>query len=59
MVHNETQLEYIKRIKAEFPSLDIVAGNVVRLSQAKALLEAGADALRVGMGVGSVGTTLN
>ena len=55
--YNETQLECIKCIKKEFPSLDVIAGNVVRVSQAKALLEAGADALRIGMGVGSVGTT--
>jgi IMP dehydrogenase len=37
--------------------LDVIAGNIVRVSQAKLLLEAGADGLRVGMGVGSVATT--
>lgn len=54
---NLQQVNLIKYVKKEFPGLDIIAGNVVRVSQAKALLEAGADALRIGMGVGSVATT--
>jgi IMP dehydrogenase len=53
----DVQVEYLMEIKRSFPGVDVVAGNVVRTSQAKALLEAGADALRVGMGVGSVATT--
>ena len=53
----DLQVHYIKEIKSKFPSLDVVAGNVVRVSQAKLLLDAGADALRIGMGVGSVATT--
>lgn len=55
--HNELQMDMLKYIKATFPDIDVVAGNVVRVSQAKDLLEAGADALRVGMGAGSVDTT--
>ena len=51
------QVELIKLIKRDFPSLDVIAGNVVRVSQAKLMLEAGADALRIGMGAGSVATT--
>jgi IMP dehydrogenase len=51
------QLDFIKRFKTEFPHTDIVAGNVVCARQAKALLEAGADGLRVGMGSGSICTT--
>lgn len=51
------QVEYLKFIKAHYPTMEVVAGNVVRTSQAKALLEAGADALRVGMGTGSIATT--
>ena len=47
----------LRSVKREFPDLQVIAGNVARTSQAKALLEAGADALRVGMGVGSVATT--
>jgi IMP dehydrogenase len=44
-------------IKQALPDIDVIAGNVVRTSQAKLLLEAGADGLRVGMGTGSVSTT--
>jgi IMP dehydrogenase len=54
---NLLQLELLRAIKSKFPAVDVVAGNVVRLSQAKQLLEAGADGLRIGMGVGSVATT--
>lgn len=53
----EVQVEYIRRIKSLYPHVDVVAGNVVTLRQARSLIEAGADALRVGMGVGSVATT--
>lgn len=54
---SDIQVEYIKAIKSQFSGLEVVAGNVARLSQAKHLLDAGADAIRVGMGVGSVATT--
>lgn len=53
----DMQINYIRAIKAKFPTLDIIAGNVVRLSQAAALITAGADAIRIGMGVGSIATT--
>merc|ERR1719506_218130 len=51
------QLDLIKRIKIAHPYVDIVCGNVVAPRQAKALIEAGADAIRVGMGSGSICTT--
>mmetsp|Transcript_86442 Transcript_86442/g.153010 ORF Transcript_86442/g.153010 Transcript_86442/m.153010 type:complete len:499 (+) Transcript_86442:79-1575(+) len=44
------QAEFIRKLKKEYPVLEIVAGNVVTPKQAEPLIAAGADALRVGMG---------
>lgn len=44
------QVDFLKRVKSEFPSIDVICGNVVTMGQAKVLLDAGCDALRVGMG---------
>lgn len=51
---SEAQLEFLKWMKFEYPTLDVVAGNVVTPRQAKPLLQAGADGIRVGMGCGSL-----
>jgi len=47
----------LKKVKAKFPKLDVVVGNIATAAAAKALVEAGADAIKVGIGPGSICTT--
>ena len=55
--HSEGVLEKIREIRAAYPDLDIVGGNIVTAEAAKALIEAGANVLKVGVGSGSICTT--
>ncbi len=55
--HSAGVLEMIRHIKAEFPDLQIVGGNVATGAGAEALVAAGVDAVKVGVGPGSICTT--
>jgi IMP dehydrogenase len=55
--HSRGVLDTVKSVKDAFPSIDVVAGNIATAEAAKALLEAGADAVKVGIGPGSICTT--
>jgi len=55
--HTESVIDTVKMIKKEFPIKDIIAGNVATPEGAEALIEAGADGIKIGMGPGSICTT--
>ena len=55
--HTKSVIETVKMIKKEFPSKDVIAGNVATPEGAEALIEAGADGIKIGMGPGSICTT--
>ena len=55
--HSAGVLDMIKTIRNEFPDLNLIAGNIATKSAAKALVDAGVDILKVGVGPGSICTT--
>jgi IMP dehydrogenase len=55
--HSKGVLETVKAIREEYPSLNIIAGNVATAEATKALIEAGANVVKVGIGPGSICTT--
>jgi IMP dehydrogenase len=55
--HSRAVVESLKKVKAAFPDLDVVVGNVGTAEAARALVDAGADAVKVGVGPGSICTT--
>lgn len=55
--HSVGVINMVKTLKKEFPQIDIVAGNVATAAACKSLVEAGVDAIKVGVGPGSICTT--
>ena len=55
--HSKNVIDCLKKVKAAFPNIPVIAGNVATAEAAVALCEAGADAIKVGIGPGSICTT--
>jgi IMP dehydrogenase len=55
--HSQSVLDQVKDIKSRYPDLDVVAGNVATPEATLDLIKAGADAIKVGVGPGSICTT--
>ena len=55
--HSKNISEAVKKVKAAYPDLQVIAGNIATGDAARALIEAGADAVKVGIGPGSICTT--
>lgn len=55
--HSRGVIDAARRFKKEFPELDLIVGNIATGEAAKALVDAGADAIKVGVGPGSICTT--
>lgn len=55
--HNSGIIEAVRKVKAAYPELQLIAGNVATGAGTRALIEAGADCVKVGIGPGSICTT--
>ena len=55
--HNNGVLDAVRLVKKHYPDLQVIAGNVATAEGAKALIDAGADCVKVGIGPGSICTT--
>jgi IMP dehydrogenase len=55
--HSKNVLDRVRRIKEQYPSVDVIGGNIATGDAALALAEAGADGVKVGIGPGSICTT--
>ncbi len=55
--HSQNILNAVSKVKAAFPDISLIAGNIATPEAAEALIDAGADAIKVGIGPGSICTT--
>ena len=55
--HSQNAMEMVERVRAEHPDVDLIAGNVATAEAVRALIDVGVDAVKVGIGSGSICTT--
>ena len=55
--HNSNVVETVRKVKKAYPDVQLIAGNIATAEAAKALIDAGADCIKVGIGPGSICTT--
>lgn len=55
--HNKGVIDAVRKVKAQFPNIQLIAGNIATKEGAEALIDAGADCVKVGIGPGSICTT--